>query len=355
MARMGEIQIRGDGSDPRQIMNYLYQLEEQIRYALSHIGSENIVAGSIGQELLAPPVKKTIQNIEINVEAQQRVSRQLKSEDGKIRTLITETEAGIMRQMEDETERLETTITETAAGIRAEVQRLDTDKIAKTEAFQTAESIYSAAVAQAAADAGSSYLLKTEFSQTAEAIGLSARGIDLEQATGEPVIRGSHFTISAEGIAVNSTGALTVNTSNFTLDAQGAATFGGTLSSPTGNFGGMTVNRFGMYRADQCVRLLAQNGDFGAEWTMHIEEPTAYDPITQEPEDWAVSPSRAISVRARTFYPQDRHVTMNDVKVEALLEASEAELSTAKIDRILLKNPGTGSYEDVTSAILALL
>lgn len=121
MARLGEIEYRGDGSDPRQLLNYMLQLEEQIKYALAHLGSENIQAGAIDEKLLAPAVKQNIQNIEIRVEGQERKSRELKSEDGKLRTLILETEEGIMRDMEDVEAGLRTTIMETAAGINTSI------------------------------------------------------------------------------------------------------------------------------------------------------------------------------------------------------------------------------------------
>lgn len=49
----GDIATRGTPTDIRQVMNYIYQLEDQLRYALSHIDGENISAGSIGKTQIA--------------------------------------------------------------------------------------------------------------------------------------------------------------------------------------------------------------------------------------------------------------------------------------------------------------
>jgi hypothetical protein len=56
MATMGDIQVRGQVTDIRQVMNYVYQLEEQMRYALKHLDSGNIENGSIGAEQLSSAV-----------------------------------------------------------------------------------------------------------------------------------------------------------------------------------------------------------------------------------------------------------------------------------------------------------
>ncbi len=56
MATLGDIQVRGQVTDIRQVMNYVYQLEEQMRYALKHLDSGNIENGSIGAEQLSSAV-----------------------------------------------------------------------------------------------------------------------------------------------------------------------------------------------------------------------------------------------------------------------------------------------------------
>ena len=50
MARLGEIQLKSGIKDIDQVMNYLYQLEEQLRYALNNLDSENIRDGAISAE-----------------------------------------------------------------------------------------------------------------------------------------------------------------------------------------------------------------------------------------------------------------------------------------------------------------
>lgn len=53
IAHLPEIQSKGGGNDYRQVMNYVYQLEEQLRYALAHIDGDNITAGTVGAGQLA--------------------------------------------------------------------------------------------------------------------------------------------------------------------------------------------------------------------------------------------------------------------------------------------------------------
>lgn len=44
---------KGETEDIRQLKNYIYQLEDQIRYALSHIDGDNITQGTVGAAALA--------------------------------------------------------------------------------------------------------------------------------------------------------------------------------------------------------------------------------------------------------------------------------------------------------------
>ncbi len=60
MAYLNEIQVRGEIKNTRQIMEYLFQLEDQIRYALQNLDGENIQAGAIGENLLSGSVQDQI-------------------------------------------------------------------------------------------------------------------------------------------------------------------------------------------------------------------------------------------------------------------------------------------------------
>ena len=60
MAYLNEIQIRGEIRDARQVMEYLYQLEDQIRYVLQNLDGENIQAGAIGEKSLSGDIKSQI-------------------------------------------------------------------------------------------------------------------------------------------------------------------------------------------------------------------------------------------------------------------------------------------------------
>ena len=56
MAYLREIQ-HGNGTDPKQIIYYIRQLEEQVRYALQSLDGDNIAAGAIGEGQLSDGVQ----------------------------------------------------------------------------------------------------------------------------------------------------------------------------------------------------------------------------------------------------------------------------------------------------------
>lgn len=84
MARLGDIQIRGDGSDPKQIMNYLYQLEEQIRYALQNLDGDNIQEEAIGEAQLSQGVQGRLQSVETAVRQVREAQAQEKAMTRKL-------------------------------------------------------------------------------------------------------------------------------------------------------------------------------------------------------------------------------------------------------------------------------
>lgn len=215
MALLGDIQIRGDGSDPRQIMNYLYQLEEQIQYALQNIGEDNIVAGSIGPELLAPAIKTQINNMVLDQQQQQRTSKQLKSEDGKLRALIVETEQGIMRQLTNEVNGLQTTITETAAGINARI----TDEVNGLEnnIRVTASELQA--------------WVKDNAYEIQSGIAINPAGV---------TISGGKY------VKIESTGKFILDSQNLKVDDQGNVEMTGKVNADSGEIGGFNISSYGM-------------------------------------------------------------------------------------------------------------
>ena len=64
MAQLGEIQMKSGTKDIDQVMNYLYQLEEQLRYALNNLDSENIRDGSISAEQLSGTINARLSTLE---------------------------------------------------------------------------------------------------------------------------------------------------------------------------------------------------------------------------------------------------------------------------------------------------
>ena len=68
MARLGEIQLRSGEKNLDQVMNYLYQLEEQIRYALNNLDGDNIQAGAISTDQLSEGVNGRLTTLEQTAE-----------------------------------------------------------------------------------------------------------------------------------------------------------------------------------------------------------------------------------------------------------------------------------------------
>lgn len=61
MARLGEIQTRSGDTEMKQVMQYVQQLEEQLRYALQNLDGENLISGAVGEKQLSGTVQGSIQ------------------------------------------------------------------------------------------------------------------------------------------------------------------------------------------------------------------------------------------------------------------------------------------------------
>lgn len=61
MARLGEIQTRSGDTEMKQVMQYVQQLEEQVRYALQNLDGENLISGAVGEKQLSGTVQGSIQ------------------------------------------------------------------------------------------------------------------------------------------------------------------------------------------------------------------------------------------------------------------------------------------------------
>lgn len=91
MAYLAEIQSSGQVKDYRQVMDYLRQLEDQLRYVIQHIGAENIQPNAIGEEQLSPKVKedmrtvrKTVKNLNRSVSAYRQTAEEIALEVRRI-------------------------------------------------------------------------------------------------------------------------------------------------------------------------------------------------------------------------------------------------------------------------------
>lgn len=84
MAMLGGIQTRGQITEIRQVMDYVYQLEEQVRYALKHLDGENIAAGAIGVEQLSSAAKAQMQGAGQNTQGAGMTAARLKTDSLRI-------------------------------------------------------------------------------------------------------------------------------------------------------------------------------------------------------------------------------------------------------------------------------
>ena len=248
MAVLMDLQGKSDIKDIKQVTNYLYQLEDQIRYVLANIGSENLSPGAVDVSNLAPALKQNIQNIEMRMEREERKSRQLVSEDGKLRTQIVETEAGIMREMEDVESGLRTTITETASGLRADITS-NTGEItslkATAQGLQTrvtnAEGDISTLTQTASGLQSRVTSAEGDISTlTQTASGISARVTNIEN-DGTGKVNNTAVLIDGNGVEIKSTGRLKVNMTNFKIDASGNVTVTGTIDATAGQIGSFDI------------------------------------------------------------------------------------------------------------------
>lgn len=331
MAVLMDLQGKSDIKDIKQVTNYLYQLEDQIRYVLANIGSENLSAGAVDVSNLAPALKQNIQNIEIRMEREERKSRQLVSEDGKLRTLIVETEAGIMREMEDVESGLRTTITETASGLRADIQTNAGDitslqataqglgaRITNAEGNITTLTATASGLQTRVSSAEGDISSLTQTAQglqsrvssaegnisalTQTASGISARVTAIE-TDGTGKVNNTAVLIDGSGVDIKSTGRLKVNMTNFKIDSSGNVTVTGEINANSGSIGKFDILNNGL-------------GSLTREVTL-IQDEIGVGPVGN-----------------RGF---------------------RATGSGAFIKALYLYDSGTGSYSDVTAAVLALL
>ena len=274
MAVLMDLQGKSDIKDIKQVTNYLYQLEEQIRYALANIGSENLSPGAVDVSNLAPALKQNIQNIEMRMEREERKSKQLVSEDGKLRTQIVETEAGIMREMEDVENGLRTTITETASGLRADITS-NTGEItslkATAQGLQTrvtnAEGDISTLTQTASglqtrvtnAEGDISTLTQTAqglqtrvtsaegniSTLTQTASGISARVTSIEN-DGAGKVNNTAVLIDGNGVEIKGSGRLLVDMTNFKINSSGDVTVKGTVDATAGQIGSFDIINQGL-------------------------------------------------------------------------------------------------------------
>ena len=94
MAYLADIHSSGNVKDIRQVMDYIHQLEDQLRYVIQHIGAENIQPDAINEEQLSPKVKQ-------NMHSMRKTVTDLNRHVSSYRQTADET-ARKVRQMEEE-------------------------------------------------------------------------------------------------------------------------------------------------------------------------------------------------------------------------------------------------------------
>ena len=84
MAYLGELQLRPGSDSGRQMMDYLRQLEEQVRYALQNLDGDNIQEGAIGEAQLSQGVQGRLQSVETAVRQVREAQTQEKAMTRKL-------------------------------------------------------------------------------------------------------------------------------------------------------------------------------------------------------------------------------------------------------------------------------
>ena len=244
---LGEIQGRGEIKDIKQVMNYVYQLEEQVRYILGHLGAENLSPGAVGEEQLSVNVKKDISDSAEMAEQNQRTLRNTK---GDVATL-QETASGLQTEVSNAQGSI-STLQQTATSLGT---RLTTAEGNISTVTQTASGLTTRV--------GTAEGKVTTLEQKADAIGMTAGGIDMDQATG--TIKSSKMELTADGVEIKTGGTFTVASNNFNIGADGSVEMKGKVTAESGKIGGFNIKKRTLGDTSQGFYLMmAQNqGDRG--------------------------------------------------------------------------------------------
>lgn len=244
---LGEIQGRGEIKDIKQVMNYVYQLEEQVRYILGHLGAENLSPGAVGEEQLSVNVKKDISDSAEMAEQNQRTLRNTK---GDVATL-QETASGLQTEVSNAQGSI-STLQQTATSLGT---RLTTAEGNISTVTQTASGLTTRV--------GTAEGKVTTLEQKADAIGMTAGGIDMDQATG--TIKSSKMELTAGGVEIKTGGTFTVASNNFNIGADGSVEMKGKVTAESGKIGGFNIKKRTLGDTSQGFYLfMAQNqGDRG--------------------------------------------------------------------------------------------
>ena len=124
----------------RQIVAYVQELEDQLRYVLANLGAENMAPDAIKVETLAPDVRKVFQDTENNIgrviASAKKIEARLQSAEGDISTL--EQTTGAIETRVENAEGEITTLEQTTGTITTRVENAEGDITTLT---QTANSI----------------------------------------------------------------------------------------------------------------------------------------------------------------------------------------------------------------------
>jgi hypothetical protein len=358
---LGEIQGRGEIKDIKQVMNYVYQLEEQVRYILGHLGAENLSPGAVGEEQLSVNVKKDISDSAEMAEQNQRTLRNTK---GDVATL-QETASGLQTEVSNAQGSISTlqqtatslgtrlttaegnisTVTQTASGLTTRVGNAE-GSISTLQ--QTASSLGTrlttaegniSTVTQTASGlstrVGTAEGKVTTLEQKADAIGMTAGGIDMDQATG--TIKSSKMELTADGVEIKTGGTFTVASNNFNIGADGSVEMNGKITAESGKIGGFNIKKRTLGDTSQGFFLMmAQNqGDRG----IYLESSTTPNRFALEAVGSGVSVER-LNVWGEINVRGDEGFV--DVKDKVLHAAPVRKMGTVASGQYLTFNMGNG-------------
>lgn len=215
LPQMDELEALDEKQSIKKIHSYLYQLNEQLRYMMCNLDSDNLADGAVDEKALGIDIRNLIKNIKLEQDG-------LK---GSISVTAASLHTEFMDMIGDFSQ-----ISQTATSISQAVQDAF-GNYSTTEETATAISTYVTnalgdySTTQETATAISAYVSDHTYTKVSGIL-ITSPGIDI---TGNQYVR------------IGTYGKLIVTSGNFTVDENGNVAMTGTVHSSSGDIGGFTI------------------------------------------------------------------------------------------------------------------